>query len=294
MANRQQYYNDYRKMYKRLTNMFRPRIERALRAEVNAFAKAYEAAPYLTTVSVSAPNIENAIRKLHITAGINNANRTRRYLVKETKSAATERNDIFAYVINEYIKANGLQNLVIQISDTLKKAITAVIEKGEAEGWGVARIVRELNDSTFPKWMAQRIVRTELNIASNTGAMVAATEIGVEVQKEWISALDNRTRRIPRDQTDHLNMDGKLSDYNEAFLVDGKKGDELMQYPGDPKASANNLCNCRCTVAFVPQRNADGSLKKMNTNNNPFVPLLENARNNMAVTSFIVNQMVQR
>lgn len=273
--------------------MFRPRIERALRNEVEAFAKAYATAPYLTTVSVSAPNIELAIRKLHITAGINNANRTRRYLEKQTKSEYTDRNDIFAYVISEYIKANGLQNLVTEISDTLKKAIQSVIDKGQAEGWGIARIVRELNDATFPKWMAQRIVRTELNIASNTGAMVAATEIGVEVQKEWVSATDNRTRRIPRDQTDHLNMDGKLSDYNAAFLVDGKKGDELMQYPGDPAASANNLCNCRCTVAFVPQRNADGSLKKMNTNNNPFVPLLENAKSNMAVTSFIVNQMAR-
>lgn len=293
MDNRQKYYSDYRKMYTRLSNMFRPRIERALRKEVEAFAAAFEAAPFITTVSVSAPNIAAAIIKLHITAGINNANRTRRYLEKQTKSEYTDRNDLFAYVINEYIKQNGLQNLIIQISDTVKKAINDVIQKGEAEGWGVARIVRELNDSTFPKWMAQRIVRTELGIAANTGAMVAATEIGVEVQKEWISATDNRTRRIPRNQTDHLDMDGKLSDFNEAFLVDGKKGDELMQYPGDPAASANNLCNCRCTVAFVPQRNADGSLKKMNTNNNPFVPLLENARSNMAVTSFIVNQMVR-
>lgn len=289
--NKERYYKEYHAMYKRLTNMFRPRIERALRAEVTAFANAYEAAPYLTTVSVSAPNIERAIVKLHITAGVNNANRVRRSIGAATKSDATDRNDIYAYVINECIKQNGLQNLVIQISDTLKKAIQSVIEKGQAEGWGVSRIVRELNDATFPKWLAQRIVRTELGIAANTGAMTAATEMGIDVVKEWISATDNRTRRIPRDQTDHLNMDGKEADFDTPFLVDGKKGDELMKYPGDPSASANNLVNCRCTVAFIPQRDENGALKKLNTNNNPFVPLIETARSSMSVTSFIVQNL---
>lgn len=288
---RSKYYSEYRRMYTRLSNMFRPRIERSLRKEVDDFAKAFEQAPYLTTVSVNAPNIERAVIQLHITAGVNNANRVRRSIGVSIKSDFTDRNDIYAYVIQEYIKQNGLANLVTQISDTLKNAIQSVIDKGQQEGWGVDRIVRELNDATFPKWMAQRIVRTELGIAANTGGMVAATEMGVEVKKEWISTTDNRTRRIPRDQTDHLNMDGKLADFNEPFLVDGKKGDELMQYPGDPSASASNLCNCRCSVAFNPQRNQDGSLKKMNTINNPFVPLLESARQNLAIISFTINQM---
>jgi hypothetical protein len=286
------YYYEYRKMYTRLSNLFRPRIERALRREVQAFAEAYRNNPFLTTASVSAPNIQRAIIQLHITAGINNANRIRRAIEKSVKSEYTDRNDIYAYVITEYIKQNGLANLVTQISDTVKEAILKTIEKGQAEGWGVDRIVRELNQATFPKWMAQRIVRTELGIASNTGAMVAATEIGVDVKKEWISATDNRTRRVPRDQTDHLHMDGVTVDFDAKFTVDGKKKDEQMSYPGDPSASANNLCNCRCTVAFIPQRDENGNLKKLNTNNNPFVPLLENARNNMAVTSFIVNQLV--
>jgi hypothetical protein len=285
------YYYEYRKMYTRLSNLFRPRIERALRKEVEAFAEAYRTSPFINTASVSAPNIERAVMQLHITAGINNANRIRRAIEVSIKSAYTDRNDIYAYVITEYIKQNGLANLVTQISDTLKEAILATIEKGQAEGWGVDRIVRELNQATFPKWMAQRIVRTELGIASNTGAMVAATEIGVDVKKEWISATDNRTRRMPRDQTDHLHMDGKTVEFDAKFLVDGKKSDELMSFPGDPSASANNLCNCRCTVAFIPQRDDNGNLKKLNTNNNPFVPLLENAKNNMAVTSFIVNQI---
>jgi hypothetical protein len=285
------YYYEYRKMYTRLSNLFRPRIERALRKEVDAFAEAYKLNPMINTAAVSAPNIERAIMQLHITAGINNANRIRRAIEVSIKSAYTDRNDIYAYVITEYIKQNGLANIVTQISDTLKEAILKTIEKGQAEGWGVDRIVRELNQATFPKWMTQRIVRTELGIASNTGAMVAATEIGVDVKKEWISATDNRTRRIPRDQTDHLNMDGKTVEFDEKFLVDGEKSDELMAYPGDPSASANNLCNCRCTVAFIPQRDDNGNLKKLNTNNNPFVPLLENAKNNMAVTSFIVNQI---
>ena len=53
-------------------------------------------------------------------------------------------------------------------------------------------------------------------------------------------------------------MDGKKVNFSDGFIVPSTKSIDMMMYPGDPNGSAGNVCNCRCTVAFVPMRDANG------------------------------------
>ena len=97
--------------------------------------------------------------------------------------------------------------------------------------------------------------------ASNMGAMEGAKAHKFIVDKMWISAHDNRTRRIPADEFDHWAMDGVTVPLDQPFTSTGKKGEPVVaMQPGDPTAPAGFTINCRCTIGFVPQRDANGRL----------------------------------
>ncbi len=272
-------YEAYRRLYERLIKLFRPRMERALRKQVRVFTEAYEISQHVTRKIIPPEIIESSLKQLHITAGLNGAKLTAKEINRQLKGN-DEEDSRWTYVINEYLKEYGLTQLSIEITQTLRERINAVLIKGNEEGWGVDKMVRTLNTASFPRWMATRIVRTETNKAANTGAMVAATDAGIELDKKWVSTQDNRTRRIPRDQYDHLDMNGRTVGFNERFIVPSTKSVDAMLYPGDPEASAGNLCNCRCRVVFVPKRDGEGNpiASSEHQPENPFKKLLDQAK----------------
>lgn len=285
-------YERYRKMYDRLLKMFRPRVERALREQVKIFTEVYSVNQYVTPDIIPSDIITKSLKQLHITAGVNGAKLADKSIQRDIKKADASQEETWIWVINEYLKQNGLTNLSIEITNTLKEQIMKVLIQGNTEGWGVDKIVSKLNDSTFPRWMAIRIVRTEMNKAANTGAMVAAASSNVEIEKKWNSAQDNRTRRIPRNQYDHLFMNGVKVGYDERFIVPSTKTVDAMLYPGDPSASAGNLCNCRCMVSFQAKRDANDDLIPLKQpKNNPFSDLLKQA-SAAGITSYLVNQLL--
>jgi hypothetical protein len=55
-------------------------------------------------------------------------------------------------------------------------------------------------------------------------------------------------------------MDEVSVPYDGFFIIPSTKTIDAMQFPGDPNASAGNLCNCRCTVVFEPVRDRQGAL----------------------------------
>ena len=61
---------------------------------------------------------------------------------------------------------------------------------------------------------------------------------GVVDKKEWLTALDERTREW------HTEANGQVVGINEKFIVAG----EELDCPGDPAASPENIINCRCTL----------------------------------------------
>jgi hypothetical protein len=56
-------------------------------------------------------------------------------------------------------------------------------------------------------------------------------------------------------------MNGVKVDMFQPFLTSG----ENIDYPGDPKAKAGNVINCRCKVVFTVKEDENGlPLRKIN------------------------------
>lgn len=154
--------------------------------------------------------------------------------------------------------------LVAEMTQTTKAKLQDVITKAISEGKSrqeIADIIMQDDSFGYSTMRAMRIARTEVMRASNFALMKGVEAHGFEVDKIWISVKDSRTRRIPRNSYDHVEMDGKIVGYSDPFLSLGKKGDTVVaQYPGDPNAPAGFTVNCRCTIGFIPRRDENGRL----------------------------------
>lgn len=146
---------------------------------------------------------------------------------------------------------------VVTIEDTYKRTIADLLSTRIEDGLTIREAAKEVQDIVgrrrFYRWQALRIARTETTAAANNGAIQVGDVSGYVMEKEWISALDERTRTSP---FDHRQMNGKRVGLNDKFNVSGQD----LAYPGDPEGSAGNVINCRCSVAVVPARDSNGDL----------------------------------
>jgi hypothetical protein len=165
--------------------------------------------------------------------------------------------------ILEFLMVKGF-TLVSGITQTTKKRLIDIANQGIQEGLSVDDIVKLVLDDKeleYSNMRARRIVRTEIMRGSNIGAMKGAEAHGFQVDKQWISARDSRTRRIPDDEFDHVDLDGVVVPFDQPFTSTGKKGEAVVaMQPGDISAPAGFTINCRCTVGFIPKRDANGRL----------------------------------
>ena len=168
-------------------------------------------------------------------------------------------NTLFESQIRAFFVRYGIER-VVTVTDTYKASIVKLLKNRIESGLTIVEAAREVQKivgkSKFYRWQAMRIARTETTASANFGAIQSGEVSGFVMEKEWISALDNRTRTSPPDSYDHRNMNGKRVGANEKFNVSG----QMMDYPGDPNGSAGNVINCRCTVAVVPARDSNGDL----------------------------------
>jgi hypothetical protein len=122
------------------------------------------------------------------------------------------------------------------IEQFLRDRINAELASGETPMQVRQNIVRILSTRNY----ALRIARTEAHTALERGAWEAANSLRVRVTKEWVSREDSLVRSA------HAAAHGQTREIDQDFIVGG----EPMMYPGDPKASARNNANCRCTVNY--------------------------------------------
>jgi hypothetical protein len=213
------------------------------------------------------------IQKLHLAMGVKMAQISSKvvkrsvkgiYEALEVKSAET---DLFAYVILQYLERKGLSETAAEITETTKEQIRRFLIQSAEENLTLPESIKLLRTADITAYRAEMIARTETGRAANIGSMVGAVSTGLVTMKEWIAAKDNRTRRIPRDQFDHLNMDGKKLPIDETFKLQNKKGGfDLMLHPCDSSGSAGDVCNCRCTLGYEAQRDKNGKLLKLQDN----------------------------
>jgi len=160
----------------------------------------------------------------------------------------------FETIILQWLNNNaGLR--IISVRQTLIESIIKVIAEGYEQNLTVADITRNLqNKFGWYKAQALRIARTETTTATNLATVLAAENSEYELQKTWISAQDNRTRRPPKSPYDHLDMNGVTVDADRPFFVSG----EELEYPGAPNGKAGNIINCRCKVVFTIKEDENG------------------------------------
>jgi SPP1 gp7 family putative phage head morphogenesis protein len=122
--------------------------------------------------------------------------------------------------------------------------VNAAITQGILQGESIPNIAKRLskNIPEMNKASAIRNARTATTGAECAGRQSQyedATRRGIQLQREWIAAIDMRTRHA------HRLLDGQLADVDKPF--ESELGD--IMFPGDPEAHPANVYNCRCTVA---------------------------------------------
>lgn len=118
-------------------------------------------------------------------------------------------------------------------------AVTSGILQGHSVGQIAAEVQRHVTDMSWTS--ATRAARTAVTAAQNGGRQdtyEAAQRMGIELKKEWVATLDNRTRHA------HAMADGQVVAVDKPFKLDGY---DLM-FPGDKSAPGYLVYNCRCTT----------------------------------------------
>ena len=126
-----------------------------------------------------------------------------------------------------------------------KQKITSNITQAVLQGMAIPEIAKAMETVVgMNKASATRNARTAMTGAQNAGRQQAyerAAAMGIKVKKEWIATLDGRTRQS------HGMADGQQVEINGKFKV----GASELRYPGDPQGAAEEVYNCRCTMATV-------------------------------------------
>lgn len=143
-----------------------------------------------------------------------------------------------------------------------QQKITQQVTKGLIQGESIPKIAKRLQTVTnMDKRAAIRNARTATNAARQAGhdaSYERANEMGIDVQRMWIAALDDRTRQ------EHRELDGQVRPVGEPFKV----GEYEIMRPCDPAAEPEMVYNCRCTtIAYNPKMNitlADRNTSKLN------------------------------
>ena len=260
-------WQDYRKLYANALKQYSPKFKKELQNQVNTYCRT------LDYNAISDKAIKKTIQKLHLAMGVKMAQISSKvvkrsvkghYEALEVKSAET---DLFSYTILQYLQTQGLDQLASDITNTTKDQIRRYLIQSAEQNLTLPETIVLLRGAGITDYRAELIARTETGRAANIGSMVGATSTGLVTMKEWIAAKDNRTRRIPRDQFDHLNMDGTKIPMDATFKLQNKKGGfDLMLHPCDSSGSAGDVCNCRCTLGYEAQRDKNGKLLKLQDN----------------------------
>lgn len=164
--------------------------------------------------------------------------------------SATELGVSYAFNVNDpkVIKAmeKQLQRFAEEVNDTTWDALRVSLAEGIAEGEGIGQLAERVDSVMLDRIKSSKevIARTEVNTAANTGTQMSWEQSGVVSGKQWLAALDSRTRQ------DHVDAHGQVVGIHENFSVGGAVG----PHPGAMGAGSQDI-NCRCSM--VPLLDVD-------------------------------------
>lgn len=267
----------YERLNARFEVFYLPKVYRALNFEVKKVInvledKGFTAARNYVTLNVGNDKIGPVIKDLYARVGRRWAQLTYSRLLPQTRGqkrapqTMEQKGFGFNYAwtkfILEYLERYLFEKVTFEIARTTQSAMLRVISRAEAAGRSIDQTVDRLEDWPFLRFQAARIVRTEVNRAANVGSTAQAETSEWEQMKEWQSAEDNRVRGNPvngmKDHADHWSLDGIKINAGDVF-TDPRNGDQLA-FPGDPRASAASVINCRCHASYTFKRDGNDKL----------------------------------
>ena len=120
--------------------------------------------------------------------------------------------------------------------------VTSAVTQAVLQGQTVPQLADAVAGiAAMDRRAAMRAARTAITSAHSLGKLKGyerAADMGIDVKKQWLAALDSRTRGS------HRRLDGEVAE------LDGEFSNGL-KYPGDPDGPAPEVYNCRCTLVPV-------------------------------------------
>lgn len=129
-------------------------------------------------------------------------------------------------------------------TQTLKQNMNRILTRGYASGESIPMMAKRISreaETTYNR--ARRIAITEsgrVTGAADQQSQQEAKQMGIDLQKMWVSTLDDNTRNS------HRQLDSQVVGVDEYFEIDGKKTLQPHLF-GDPAED----CNCRCRSVSV-------------------------------------------
>lgn len=248
------YYNDYEREYNRAEVFAYRRFKAILSTQIKSVLVAIVQRGSMVaeadiTNLIDDKTTRSAFLEIYTNTGLRFKDFLLQRLPKQKKGnplelAAGFFSDAFIRQMQEYA-LNVAGSHITSITETTRKQIKEAIAEANGLNLSVrdtAKLIRERLGGEMLKNRALLIARTETTSAANHSQYLTAKTAAIKLDKEWL------VRRDGRERSWHGAMQGKVVGLEDNFTVHGKP----MLYPGDPKGGADNLCNCRCCVAFVP------------------------------------------
>ena len=120
--------------------------------------------------------------------------------------------------------------------------VTAAVTQAVLQGQTVPQLAASIAGiAAMDQRAAMKAARTAITSAHSLGKLKGyerAAGMGIDVEKQWLAALDSRTRGS------HRHLDGETVELDKEFS-------NGLKYPGDPDGPASEVYNCRCTLVPV-------------------------------------------
>lgn len=134
-----------------------------------------------------------------------------------------------------------VRNRIVGVSDDVWFYAREELLEGLRLGEGIPELrTRVVKSAQLSEWRAERVARTEINGASNAGAIDQIRATGLPADKSWLATGGPRTRPTHRD------ANGQTVPVAGSFVVGGFP----MDRPHDPAGPAQEVVLCRCTLTF--------------------------------------------
>ena len=120
--------------------------------------------------------------------------------------------------------------------------VTSAVTRAVLQGQTVPQLAASIAGiAAMDQRAAMKAARTAMTSAHSLGKLKGyerAAGMGIDVRKQWLAALDSRTRGS------HRHLDGEVVDLDAEFS-------NGLKYPGDPDGPGSEIYNCRCTLVPV-------------------------------------------